>query len=55
MGLGCVGKYMWLMSEAEGLGVHILTVFRDGAVERQVQHALQIPSVMKIAFTCSNG
>ena len=55
MGLGCVMENMWLMSESEGLGMHILTVFRNGAVEKQVQHALQIPPLMKIAFACSLG
>jgi nitroreductase len=55
MGLGCVMENMWLMSESEGLGMHVLTVFRDGAVEKQVQHALHIPPLMKIAFACSLG
>ena len=55
MGLGCVMENMWLMSESEGLGMHVLTVFRDGAVEKQVQRALHIPPVMKIAFACSLG
>jgi nitroreductase len=55
MGLGCVMENMWLMSESEGLGMHVLTVFRDGAVERQVQNELQIPRPMKIAFACSLG
>src|SRR5271165_4791809 len=53
MGLGCVMENMWLMSEAEGLGMHVLTVFRNGAVEKQVQQALHIPPHMKIAFACS--
>jgi nitroreductase len=55
MGLGCVMENMWLMSESEGLGMHVLTVFRNGAVERQVQQELQIPTPMKIAFACSLG
>jgi nitroreductase len=55
MGLGCVMENMWLMSQSEGLGMHILTVFRNGAVEKQVQHTLQIPPLMKIAFACSLG
>jgi len=55
MGLGCVMENMWLMSESEGLGMHVLTVFRNGAVEKQVQHALHVPPVMKIAFACSLG
>jgi len=55
MGLGCVMENMWLMSESEGLGMHVLTVFRDGAVEKQVQQVLGVPPVMKIAFACSLG
>ena len=55
MGLGCVMENMWLMSESEGLGMHVLTVFQNGAVEKQVQHALHIPPLMKIAFACSLG
>jgi len=55
MGLGCVMENMWLMSESEGLGMHVLTVFRNGAVEKQVQRALHIPPHMKIAFACSLG
>jgi nitroreductase len=46
---------MWLMSEYLGIGMHVLTVFSDGPVEQQVQHALQIPPHMKIAFACSLG
>jgi len=38
-----------------GLGMHVLTVFQNGAVEKQVQHALHIPPLMKIAFACSLG
>jgi nitroreductase len=55
MGLGCVMENMWLMSESEGLGMHILTVFRDGSVEKEVQRVLDIPAAMKIAFACSVG
>jgi nitroreductase len=55
MGLGCVMENMWLMSESEGLGMHVLTVFRNGAVEKQVQQVLGIPPLMKIAFACSLG
>lgn len=55
MGLGCVLENMWLMSESEGLGMHVLTVFRNGAAEKQVQQVLGVPPVMKIAFACSLG
>jgi len=46
---------MWLMSESEGLGMHVLTVFRDGLVEKEVQRVLHVPPLMKIAFACSLG
>ena len=55
MGLGCVMENMWLMSEALGLGMHVLTVFSDGPVEREVERVLDIPAPMKIAFACSLG
>lgn len=55
MGLGCVMENMWLMSEALGLGMHVLTVFSDGPVEREVERVLDIPPLMKIAFACSLG
>jgi nitroreductase len=46
---------MWLMSEALGLGMHVLTVFSDGPVEREVERVLDIPPLTKIAFACSLG
>jgi nitroreductase len=46
---------MWLMSESLGLGMHVLTVFSDGPVEKQVERVLGIPPLMKIAFACSLG
>jgi nitroreductase len=55
MGLGCVMENMWLMSESEGLGMQVLTVFRDGLVEKEVQRVLHVPPLMKIAFACSLG
>ena len=35
--------------------MHVLTVFRGGVVEKQVQEALHMPPLMKIAFACSLG
>ena len=57
MGLGCVMENMWLMSGIwkEDWALDVLTVFLNGAVEKQVQHALHIPPLMKIAFACSLG
>ena len=55
MSLGCVMENMWLMSEYLGIGMHVLTVFGDSPVEQQVQHFLQVPAHMKIAFACALG
>jgi nitroreductase len=55
MGLGCVMENMWLMSESLGIGFHVLTVFGNGQVEKQVRSVLHIPPHMKIAFACALG
>lgn len=55
MGLGCVLENMWLMSESLGIGFHVLTVFNDSAVEKDVKAILAIPSPMKVAFACALG
>lgn len=55
IGLGCVMENMWLMSESLGIGFHVLTVFSDSAVEKDVKRILQAPSQMKVAFACALG
>jgi nitroreductase len=55
MSLGCVLENMWLTSQSLGIECHVLTVFSDGPVERQVNNILHIPPHMKIAFACSLG
>ena len=55
MGLGCVMENMWLMSESLGIGFHVLTIFGDSQVEKQMRKVLQIPPAMKIAFACALG
>jgi nitroreductase len=55
MGLGCVMENMWLMAEELGIGMHVLTVFSDSAVEKEVVKTLHIPPPMKIAFACALG
>ena len=55
IGLGCVMENMWLMAEELGIGMHVLTVFSDSAVEKQVMTTLHIPPPMKIAFACALG
>jgi len=55
MGLGCVMENMWLTAEELGIGMHVLTVFSDSAVEKEVVKTLHIPPPMKIAFACALG
>lgn len=55
MSLGCVMENMWLMSESLGIGFHVLTVFSDSAVEKDVKRILQVPAHMKVAFACALG
>jgi nitroreductase len=55
MGLGCVMENMWLTSESLGLGMHVLSVFSDSDVEKEVRRVLSIDKQMKIAFACSLG
>jgi nitroreductase len=55
MGLGCVMENMWLVAESLGLGMHVLTVFSDSAVEIEIRRVLKIDTKMKLAFACSLG
>jgi nitroreductase len=55
MALGCVMENMWLISESLGIGFHVLSVFSDGTVEKQIRKLLHFPSHMKIGFACSLG
>jgi hypothetical protein len=55
LGLGCVMENMWLMSESLGIGFHVLTVFGNGQVEKQVRNVLHIPPHLKVAFACALG
>ena len=55
MALGCVMENMWLMSESLGIGFHVLSVFSDGPVEKQIRKLLHVPSHVKIGFARSLG
>lgn len=55
MSLGCVMQSMWLMSQAQGIGMQILSVFNSGEPEEALRRLLQIPAHMKIAFACRLG
>jgi nitroreductase len=53
--LGCVMENMWLMAQSLGISVHILSVFSEKAVEKEVKRILKVPKYMKIAFATRLG
>lgn len=55
MSLGCVMENMWLMAQSLGLSLHILSVFGNESVEREVKKILQIPDHMRIAYASRLG
>jgi nitroreductase len=55
MSLGCVMQNMWLMAEAAGIGMQILSALSAEGVEDDLRRILQLPSHMKIAFACRLG
>lgn len=55
MSLGCVMQNMWLMAEALGLGMQILSAVSGEQAEEHVHRILEIPDHLKIAFACRLG
>jgi len=55
MSLGCVMENMWLMASSLGIGLHILSSLAAGPVEQELKRLLEIPTHLKIAFTCRLG
>lgn len=55
MSLGCVMENMWLMVQALGIDVHVLSTFGGGSVEIEVKRVLEIPEYMRIAFAVRLG
>ena len=53
--LGCVMQNMWLMAEALGIGLQIISVFSGEPVENELRRILSIPDHMRIAFACRLG
>jgi nitroreductase len=53
--LGCVMENIWLMAQSLGISLHILSVFSEDAVEREVKRALRVPKYMKVAFAVRLG
>jgi nitroreductase len=55
MSLGCVMENMWLMAQALGVGLQILSSFAAPHVETEIKQLLGVPEHMKIAYTCRLG
>ncbi len=55
MSLGCVMQNMWLVAEALGVGMQILSALSAEAAEADVLRILEMPSFSKIAFAVRLG
>jgi nitroreductase len=55
IGLGCLMQNMWLMAQARGIGMQIMSVFGGDGVEDGLRSLLSIPSHLQIAFACRLG
>jgi nitroreductase len=55
MSLGCLMQNMWLMAQARGIGMQIMSVFGGDGVEDGLRSLLSIPSHLQIAFACRLG
>ena len=53
--LGCLMENMWLMAQALGLSIQIISSFSAPPVESELKKLLSVPEPMKIAFTCRLG
>jgi nitroreductase len=55
MSLGCLMENIWLMAQALGVGLQILSAFAAPYVEMELKQLLGIPDYMKIAYACRLG
>ena len=55
MSLGCVMQNIWLMAEARGIGMQILSAFSAPDAESELRFLLAIPGEIRIAFACRLG
>ncbi len=55
LSLGCVMENIWLMAQALGISVHIMSTFSGDEVQKQLKQMLGIPEYMEIGFTCKLG
>lgn len=53
--LGCVMENMWLMAQSLGISVHILSVFSEDTVQKELKRVLNVPKYMNIAFAVRLG
>ncbi|MGD0805511.1 MAG: nitroreductase family protein [Candidatus Bathyarchaeia archaeon] len=53
--LGCVMENMWLMAQALGVSLQILSSFSAPPVEMKIKKILGVPEYLEIAFTCRLG
>ena len=53
--LGCVMENLWLMAQSLGVSVHILSVFSEKTVEKELKRILKVPEHMKVAFAVRLG
>jgi nitroreductase len=55
MSLGCVMENMWLMAQALGIGLQILSGFSEEPGAKEMKRILNIPEHMEIAFAVRLG
>ena len=55
MSLGCLMENMWLMAQALGVSLQILSSFAAPHVEAELKKLLGVPEYMKIAYYCRLG
>jgi len=53
--LGCVMQNMWLMAEALGISMQILSVLSGQQVEEELRRILEFPEHLKVAFGARLG
>jgi nitroreductase len=53
LSLGCVMENIWLMAQALGISVHIMSAF--GSVQEALRKILDIPEYMELGFACKLG
>jgi nitroreductase len=53
--LGCVMENIWLMAQALGISVHIMSAFSGQETALQLKKILNIPDYLAIGFACKLG